>query len=155
MAQANQPKPKHRSLQRHRLLHPRPDSVTDKSFVDNEFFDPNDLLQVKYEMLRRVRVENQPVACVARSFGFSRQAFYQAQQAFERAGLAGLLPEKRGPRSAHKLSAPIVQFMLQQRAADSHVSPDVLAQRVLRRFGIRVHPRSVGRALARAGKKNG
>lgn len=50
MAQANEPKPKLESLQRHRLLHSRPDSVTDESFVDNDFFDPNDLLQVKYEM---------------------------------------------------------------------------------------------------------
>lgn len=154
MAQANEPKPKLESLQRHRLLHPRPDSVTDESFVDNDFFDPNDLLQVKYEMLRRVRVDKQPVATVARCFGFSRQAFYETQRAFERGGLSGLLPEKRGPRSAHKLSAPVVAFIEQQRETEPHVSADVLAQRVLQRFGVHIHPRSVQRALVHAGKKN-
>jgi transposase len=155
MAKSRESSPKHRTLRQHRVLHSRPDSVTDEVFAGNEFFDPNDLLQVKYEMLRRVRVDNEPVVSVASAFGFSRQAFYQAQHAFERAGLSGLLPEKRGPHSPHKFSASVVQFMLQEQAADPDLSADVLAERVLRRFDICVHPRSVERALVRAGKKNG
>jgi len=38
-----------------------------------------DVVQVKYEMLRRVRVDQVPMARAARAFGFSRPAFYQAQ----------------------------------------------------------------------------
>src|SRR4051812_49751372 len=33
-------------------LNPRADDVRDPAFVDSEFFDPRDLVQVKYEMLR-------------------------------------------------------------------------------------------------------
>ena len=59
-----------------------------------------DLLQVKYEMLRQVRVENQAVSHVAEAFGFSRPSFYLAQAGFAARGLAGLIPQKRGPRHA-------------------------------------------------------
>jgi hypothetical protein len=30
--------------------------IQDPSFIDSEFFDPRDLIQVRYEMLRRVRM---------------------------------------------------------------------------------------------------
>ena len=33
-------------------LNPRPDTVTDALFQDSAFFDPRDLLQVRYEMVR-------------------------------------------------------------------------------------------------------
>lgn len=145
--------PKHQILQRHRLLHSRPETVTDPLFVDSPFFDPNDLLQVKYEMLRRVRVDHAAVSSAAHAFGFSRQAFYEAQAAFDRAGLAGLVPDKPGPRGAHKLSEPIVQFLRSERAKDRNVSSALLADKVLRRFGVSVHARSIDRALARSEKK--
>ena len=66
-------------------------------FWGGEFFDPRDLVQVKYEMLRRAREEGVAVSRAAEAFGFSRVAFYQIQRAFESEGLAGLLPRRRGP----------------------------------------------------------
>jgi transposase len=103
-------------------------------------------------MLRRVRVEAQPVAAVARAFGCSRQALYEAQAAFSSEGLAGLLPDKRGPRTAHKLAAHVVTFLQEYRSAEPAVSSAALARLVQRRFRISVHPRSVERALSRAEK---
>jgi len=155
MARPTKANPKHQMLQQYRLLHCCPNKVSDPLFAwaQDSFFDPHDLLQVKYEMLRRVRVEAQPVASVARAFGFSRQAFYQAQAAFERAGFAGLLPDKRGPRTAHKMSTPVVEFVRQQRLVDPSASSTKLARAVLQRFGLSVHPRSVERAVSRAEKK--
>ena len=47
---------KRQTLRRHGTLNPEPESVTDPLFHGNDFFDPNDLVQVKYEMLRRVRL---------------------------------------------------------------------------------------------------
>ena len=38
-------------------LNPNPGKVHDPKFQENEFFDPRDLVQVKYEMLRRVSIE--------------------------------------------------------------------------------------------------
>jgi hypothetical protein len=56
-----------------------PQDVTHPRFQASAFFDPDDLLQVKYEMLREVRMEQRPVAQTAREFGLSRPSFYQAQ----------------------------------------------------------------------------
>ena len=44
-------------------------------FLASPFCDPRDVVQVKYEMVRRVRVDKVPVARAARAFGYCRQAF--------------------------------------------------------------------------------
>jgi transposase len=144
--------PKLDALQQAHALHAHADKVCDALFKDSRFFDPRDVVQVKYEMLRRVRVDHIPVARVARAFGFSRPAYYQAQSAFDRAGLLGLVPQKRGPRRAHKLSALVVKFLQETLAEDASQRPAALAIRVRERFKIVVHPRSIERALARTGK---
>src|SRR6516162_6384173 len=102
---AKKPKPdrKHLALRQQGALNPHPEQVTDELFFTNEFFDTRDLLQVKYEMLRRVQNDGQPISRAATAFGFSRPSFYQAQAAFRQGGLPALLPHKRGPKEAHKL----------------------------------------------------
>lgn len=134
-------------------LNPKPEIVKDELFVTTNFFDPNDLLQVKYEMVRRVRVEGQPISHAARVFGFSRPTVYQALSAFEQGGLAALLPQRPGPRRAHKLSEEVVDFLEDTLADTPHLGFGELATAVAERFGLSVHPRSIGRALARR-KKN-
>jgi transposase len=122
-------------------------------FREHDFFDPRDLIQVKYEMVRRVRAEGLSVTTATEDFGLSRPTFYEAQTALKRDGLAGLLPKKRGPRGAHKLGAEVVAFL--QRAI--HETPSLraptLVDRIEERFGIRVHPRSIERALRRGQEK--
>lgn len=145
--------PKAEALREQGALNPRPQAVTDELFGDGDFFDPRDLVQVKYEMVRRVEADGQSVTRAATVFGFSRPSFYQAQSALRRHGLAGLLPKKRGPRGAHKLSEEVVSFIEQVRAEGESLRAPALAQRVEQRFGIRVHPRSIERALGRREKK--
>lgn len=138
------------ALRRHHALNPRPDDVTDPAFRSGDpFFDRADLVQVKYEMLRRVREEGRPVSRTAATFGFSRPSFYAAQASFEAAGLAGLVPRKPGPRRAHKLSGPVVEALAAALTADPSLDSVDLAAIVEARFGIRVHRRSVERALER------
>jgi len=144
---------KSRALREHAALHPRPGRVHDPIFQHSEFFDPRDLVLVKYEMLRRVRVEGQSVTQAAESFGFSRVAFYQAMAAFQREGLPGLLPRRRGPKAANKLTDTVLEFIDQQRAADSSLRAPELARIVRQRLGLSVHPRSIERALARRAKR--
>jgi transposase len=144
------PTPKRQSLRQTGTLNPRPDRVADELFTDSDFFDPNDLLQVKYEMLRRVRSDDFTVRQAAQLFGFSRPSFYQAQETFTRGGLGALVPQKRGPRRAHKLSQKIVAFIERTIAADPEAD---LVAAVQQEFGISVHRRSIERALARTKKK--
>jgi transposase len=141
------------ALREARSLNARPQRVADPLFAQNEFFDPCDLVQVKYEMLRRVQTEGQPVSEAATAFGFSRVAFYQAQAALADQGLSGLVPKRPGPRRAHKLSEAVVEYLAQQQAEDQGLRAKDLAEMVLKKFGLSVHPRSVERALTKRQKK--
>ncbi len=140
------------ALKRHGTLNPHPGVVTDPSFRARDFFDPDDLVQVKYEMLRHVQIDRQSVSATAKAFGFSRPSFYQAESAFRQAGLSGLLPQKRGPRAGHKLTAEIMEFIGQVRASDASLSYEQLAQAVRKQFGVSVHSRSIDRQLRRQKK---
>jgi transposase len=144
--------PKLEALRADGVLNRRADQVADPLFGMHEFFDARDIVQVKYEMLRRVEIDAQPIAPTAAAFRFSRPSFYQAQQAFQRRGLAGLLPRKRGPHGGHKLTAEIIAFIQETRAQDASLRPADLAERVAQRFGTTVHPRSIERALERQEK---
>jgi transposase len=143
--------PKETALRETRCLNPRPEAVTDEAFTTGpEFFDARDMVQVKYEMVRRVRAEGQPVNAAAAAFGFSRPSYYQAAAAVDAGGLAALVPARPGPRRAHKLTDQVVAFARQMLDADPSLRSAQLAEMIEQRFGIRVHPRSVERALARA-----
>lgn len=138
-------------LRRQGALHPNPAAVHDEAFRQDEFFDPRDLVQVRYEMLRRHQVDGDAVTEVAGAFGVSRQAYYITEAAFEEKGIAGLLPRRRGPRRAHKCTDEILDFVEQWRA-DSSTEKEV-SEAVRKRFGVSIHPRSLARALARRKKK--
>jgi transposase len=143
--------PKLKSLREQRALHRRPENVQDETFRSNNFFDPRDLVQVRYEMLRRHRIEGKAVSDVAHSFGVSRQAFYVTDENFRTRGLPGLLPRQRGPRRAHKCTDQILDFVEQWReTADGQQS---VVEAVRRRFGVTLNPRSIERALKRRKKK--
>jgi transposase len=142
--------PKVEALAAERCLNPRPETVTDEAFAGSEFFDARDVVQVKYEMVRRVQVDGQTVSGSAAAFGFSRPSYYQAASALDAGGLAALLPARPGPRRAHKLTEEIVEFARRLRAANPALRSAQLVDAIDARFGVRVHPRSVERALARA-----
>jgi transposase len=145
---------KRQTLHRHGTLNRRPEAVTGALFQDGGFFDPDDLAQVKYEMLRQVYVDNHSVSESARVFGLSRRSFYQAQAALQQDGLFGLLPHKRGPQGGHKLTAEVMEFVMQQRAADASLTAPQLVESVWKRFQVQVHPRSIHRQLLRQEKRS-
>lgn len=141
--------PKVQALRQSRTLNPHPETVTDERFARSEFFDARDVVQVKYEMVRRVEVEGVAVARAAAAFGFSRQTYYQAAAAVAEGGPAALVPGKPGPKGARKLTGEVLDYLEQALAADPQLRPTALADLVEQRFGTRVHPRSIERALAR------
>lgn len=128
-------------------------NVKDELFLEYDFFDPYDLLQVKYEMVRRVERDNWTVTEASKSFGFSRTSFYQTQRAIAEEGLGGLGPRKRGPKAAHKLTGDVMQFIEESINEDSTLRAPKVAELVEERFGFKIHPRSIERALERR-KKN-
>lgn len=140
-------------LKKHGVLNPRPQQVKDELFQEYDFFDPQDLLQVKYEMVRRVQKDDWTVGKASRSFGLSRPSYYQAQKEFNQKGLPGLIPRQRGPKAAHKLSDEVMKFIEQAIAKDNRLRAPKIASLVEKHFDLSVHPRSIERALARRKKK--
>jgi transposase len=135
-----------------RVLNRHPERVGAAWFKTGNFFDAQDLVQVKYEMLRHAKHEGASKAEAAELFGFSRPAFYQAEVALEREGLAGLLPRRRGPKGAHKLTAQIMAFIERRQTQDPDIHARALAREIQDQLHLSVHPRSIERALARKKK---
>jgi transposase len=140
---------KAQALEASRTLNPHPEKVTDPAFGPGGFFDPADLVQVKYEMVRKAEAAGVPASRAAADFGFSRQSLYSARAALRERGLAGLVPAKPGPKGGHKLTGQVVDLLEDLLAADPGLRLADLAAAVRERFGTSVHPRSVERALQR------
>jgi transposase len=153
MSGEKQNEEKRQTLRQQGTLNPRPQAVTHELFQKSDFFDPNDLVQVKYEMLRQVQSESRPISQAAKAFGLSRPSFYQAQAALTQVGLAGLLPHKSGPKEGHKLTAKVMEFLLTARAKEPSLNTEQLAEMVAQNFQLRVHPRSIERQLRREKKR--
>ena len=147
MPRAKNNSDKQKALQQHGTLNPRPQDVRHPLFQNSEFFDPSDLLQVKYDMLLQAHAEKRAVSRTAKEFGFSRPSFYQTEFAFEQDGLPGLLPQKRGPRNGHKLTPEVMKFVTEQQTLEPSLSLAQLAELVQHNFQVKVHPRSIERQL--------
>ena len=135
-------------------LNRHPERVRAPWFLSDRFFDARDLVQVKYEMLRQVRVEGTEKTQAASLFGVSRPTFYQAEADFAREGLAGLLPKARGPKTAHKLTPEVMRFIEARVAAVPPPGARAVAREIRAKLGLAVHPRSIERALARKKKRS-
>jgi transposase len=145
--------PKPKRLAELGVLNAHPERVRAPWFLSGPFFDACDLVQAKYEMLRHVRVDGASKAEAAALFGMSRPTYYQAETAFAHGGLAGLLPKVRGPKGAHKLTAPIMAFIERRLQQAKPMHSRELAHAIKSELGISVHPRSIERAIARKKKR--
>jgi transposase len=142
---------KAKSLDEEGTLNSAPEKVSDPNFRGSEFFDPRDAVQVKYEMLRRVLVENASVTHAAQQYGITRPTFYQAKANFEEAGVAGLVPKKRGPRGPRKVQGKILAFVDKRLVPGEPIRARQMAAIIRDKFDVDVHPRTIERAIR--GKK--
>jgi transposase len=145
--------PKRQALRDNGTFNPRADQVQHPLFRQSDFFDPQDLLQLKYETLRALEADRYSIAQAAREFGLSRPTIYQAQSQFQQQGLEGLLPHKRGPHNPHKLTAAVRNYLEELSAAEPGLSAEELSHRVRERFKIELHPRTIQKALRPKAKK--
>jgi transposase len=154
-------RPKHpdddktKCLKEYGALNPHPQEVTEKGFSDPalDFFDPRDLVQVKYEMLRAVEKDGYSVKQASEAFGFSRPAYYQAQSLLKQEGIVSLAKKRPGPKSAHKLTADVLDFIEENVKEGVPFRARKLAPLIKEKFGKEVHPRSIERAMERRKKK--
>ena len=126
------------------ILNTDPERVSSELF-DGDFFDPDDRAQVKYEMLRAHAVDGEPVTAASGQFGFSRESFYQIQQAFKREGFRSFLPRKRGRKGPVKLRGEVLQLAVQKRKENPDIDPGQLATLIRDQHGIEIHRTTVMR----------
>lgn len=143
---------KSQALAREGTLNPHPETVRDPLFTSNSFFDPHDLVQVRYEMVRRFDAEGTSITDVAASFGVSRPTFYKAQNSLAASGLAGLVPRQRGPKEGHKISSAVMIFVTNLKLEQPALTTSECLAAIKNEFGVTVHRRSLERALARKKK---
>jgi transposase len=156
MAQPKQPKDdKTESLKKYGALNPHPQKVVEKMFSDSalEFFDPRDLVQVKYEMLRAVDKKGRSVKQASEAFGFSRPAFYQAQSQFKKGGVTSLVKKRPGPKSAHKLTEDVLAFIEEKIEEGKPLGARKFVPLIREKFGKVFHPRTIERAVGQRKKK--
>ena len=138
---------KRRALQDSGTFNPRSGRARHSLFARSEFFDPQDLVQLKYETLRALEKDGYSLAQAAGEFGLSRPTIYQAQAHFQKGGLQGLLPRQRGPKRPHKLTDEVFEHLQDLRAKEPGLSTEELARRLRQRFKIKLHRRTIEKAL--------
>jgi transposase len=146
-ARSDSKRPKTEVLREEGTLNPAPDKVQDSKFHHGDFFDPHDVVQVRYEMLRRVSVDGKSVTEASEEYGVSRPTYYQAKENFEAEGIAGLAPSKPGPRNPHKVGEDVLAFLQAHLAPGEPVRARALAKLVRRDLNIDLHPRTIERAV--------
>lgn len=144
MSMENDKKIKHHHLKTAGLFNPNPEKVKDPLFLEHAtFFDACDNLQIRYEMLRSHLIESDSIVGVCRRFGVSRQSFYTLQGKFKQEGTAGLLPNKPGPRGPSKLTAEVLEFVLQCLQADQKIALVEIKSQIQQKFGVSLHRRTI------------
>lgn len=153
MPQQSSPQTKRQALQASGTFNPRSVKVRHTLFQESEFFDPQDLLQLKYETLRALKEEDCSIAKAASDFGLSRPTIYQAQASFAEKGVEGLLPRKTGPKHPRKLTPEVRQQLEELAEAEPEVGAAELARRMRQRFNVKLHPRTIEKALQAKAKR--
>jgi len=145
---------KRRALDQNATPNKNADKVADPKFKNVAFFDPDDIVQVKYEMLRSAQKDGTGIIKASKSFGFSRITFYKVSKAFKESGLVGLIPQKKGPHRAHKLSEEVMEFVGRLIEQKPGIRSSGIRQEIKDRFDLTVHKRSIERAIDRSKKKH-
>lgn len=121
------------------------DKVTEQKFIRDDFFDPQDLVQIKYEMLRTARGSERNIGEIADAFGFSRAAFYKIKASFEQEGISAFIPEKSGPKGAKKLTEEHQKFVDKYLISHPKTSSDELTEILKRERGLKISKRTIER----------
>ena len=141
--------PKQEVLMRNGTYNRNYAKVTETRFVDDDFYDPRDLAQVKYEMLRAARESQRSVEEITSSFGFSRAGFYKIKKSFEEEGVSAFASNKTGPRGAWKLTEEIRRFADGYLSDHPDASSEEIADALKAERGLEISKRTVERYRSR------
>lgn len=138
-------------LQKEGLINPKPERVNYELFESNVFFDPLDLPQVRYEMIRTARVDNISVAKVCRLFGFSREYFYKLERNFMDRGFVALVGSPKGRRPIIGLNNEILNFIIHRKINNPTLSGEEIRKEILQLYKLDCSRRTVERVIEKSG----
>lgn len=124
-------------------------NVKNVKFTGNDFFDPMDIVQVKYELLKEVKSNGKTVSEATADFGFSRTAFYAIKDAFDEHGVMGLVSEKPGPKSPHKLTGECQKLIDDCILEDPGISSSKIAEYINKNNTVMISKRTIERYRAK------
>ena len=146
---------KTRALAASRTLNRDPEKVTDPAFAPGSFFDPADLVQVKYEMVRRSETDGVPVPQRPRRRSGSPASAVYGQVGAGRAGPGRADPGQARSQGRPQAHREVVDLLEELLAADATLRSGELAAQAAQRIGISVHPARCERALSRRRRRPG
>jgi len=138
-------------LNKEGLANRRAERVTHSLFLTLDFFDPLDLPQVKYELLRAARVDNISVTEACNLFGFSREYFYRLEKAFMKHGYVSVIGSAMGRRPIIALNQEIVSFIVHRKMEEPRLSGKALRKEILQQYSIDCSRRTVERIIEKLG----
>jgi transposase len=138
---------KKKFLEHEGLLNPKPQRIAHPLFETIDFFDPLDLPQVRYEMIRAARAEKNTVAEACKLFGFSREYFYKLERAFMARGYVALLGSTMGRRPIIALNQEVVNFIVHRKIEENQLSGENLRQEIKRLYNVDCSRRTVERIV--------
>ena len=131
-------------LRRALCLYRSPENVQDEHFTQqSDFFDPKDIVQVKYELLRRCEVEGHDVASTCSKFGFSRTTYYKVQKAFLKGGLPSLMGQPRGRPGPIKVTDVVLGYTIAEKAKNPKLTAKDMVAALEARHHVRLSVRMV------------
>ena len=142
-------------LRKHGVLNPHPEKIQEELFLAHEFFDPKDLIQARYEMIRCHRIDGLTIMEVSQRFGVSRITFYNLTKRYDEEGLIGLVPRKSGPKKPHRCTKEILEFVKHRQLEEPGILCQDIIWEVRKKFNIILHRRTIERGLVRLKKKGG
>ncbi len=143
----NKKQNKRQILNQAKALNLHPEHVTAAIFKTHPFFDSEDKVQVKYEMLRAREVEGALLTKTCSIFGFSRESYRHIRQRFYLEGIAGLFGHKRGRKGPLKATEELRGFIRSEHTRDRSLTAEDLARRCYQEYGVAISRRTVFRIL--------
>ena len=92
-------------------FNPNYDKINDPTFASSDVLDTRDLLQVRYEMVRSVRIDKDSPKDVASRFGVSEATLRRHIRDLRDGGMIALVPDIRGPKGQHSLNDEEIQYI--------------------------------------------
>lgn len=119
--------------------------VTKANFRNGGFYDPMDIVQVRYEMIRDADVSTGTIEQVSNEYGYSRASYYHIRDNFENGGMAALIPDKTGPREPRKFTDEIQEYVNDYIGRNPSASSSQIADEIESSKGVTVSKRTVER----------